>query len=148
MKFEQVIEKLKSIFGEVGDFVSWDYLPRVDNYQESIDARQVRYEFQESNKNWCHVGTKEYEEYKQLPNPYEIANRLYRESLDIKWEDVQQQLLFVDWDYFYTVKYFPDYDIYIKIEGYYDKLEGMEFYSWEDSCEEVFPTEKTITIYE
>lgn len=46
---------------------------------------------------------------------------------------------------FYSVKYFPLHDVYIKTEGYYYSYEGAEF---EDFGEEVRPKKKTITVYE
>lgn len=47
----------------------------------------------------------------------------------------------------YSVKYFKDHDVYIKVEGYYSSYNGTDFDGWED-CSEVKPQEKTITVYE
>lgn len=48
----------------------------------------------------------------------------------------------------YSVKHFPDHDVYIKVSGYYSSYGGPDFEDWEDACKEVRPVEKTITIYE
>jgi len=47
----------------------------------------------------------------------------------------------------FSVKYFKDHDVYIKITGFYASHVGTDFYSWDDVFE-VKPKEKTITVYE
>ena len=45
----------------------------------------------------------------------------------------------------YSVKYFPKHDVYIKVEGYYSSYHGTDF---EDGWgHEVRPAQKTITVY-
>ena len=51
-------------------------------------------------------------------------------------------------DIWYSVKYFKDHDIYIKVSGYYSSYNGTEFYDNWNCCKEVKPKEKLITIYE
>ncbi len=46
----------------------------------------------------------------------------------------------------YSVKYFKDHDVYIKIEGYYTSYHGTDFDG--GYGDEVKPQEKTITVYE
>ena len=46
----------------------------------------------------------------------------------------------------YSVKYFPKHDIYIKTIGYYQSYSGVEFY--EGYGKIVKPKKKTITVYE
>ena len=48
----------------------------------------------------------------------------------------------------YSVKHFIEHDLYIKVSGWYSSYHGTDFNGWEDSCEEVKPQEKTITVYE
>ncbi len=49
----------------------------------------------------------------------------------------------------YSIKYFPDHDVYIKVAGYYTSYEGTDFYGgFEECCSEVRPKEKTIIVYE
>lgn len=48
----------------------------------------------------------------------------------------------------YSVKYFKDHDIYIKVEGYYSSYEGTHFDGWDNSCSECRPQLKQITVYE
>lgn len=85
---------------------------------------------------------------------------------DFALEDVRKEctlgehLVFMDWqevcqyggegqgDMWYSVKYFPYHDVYIRVDGYYSSYEGVDFEDWADSCKEVKPKEKTITVYE
>lgn len=46
----------------------------------------------------------------------------------------------------YSVKYFKDHDVYIRIDGFYASYDGTSFYDGY-GCE-VRPTQKTITVYE
>ncbi len=48
----------------------------------------------------------------------------------------------------YSVKHFPQHDVYIKISGYYSSYEGTDFSDEWGCCEEVRPVSKTITVYE
>jgi hypothetical protein len=48
----------------------------------------------------------------------------------------------------YSVKYFPDHDVYIRIDGFYSSYHGATFDNGWDECYEVRPKEKTITVYE
>lgn len=50
-----------------------------------------------------------------------------------------------DW---WSVKYFPEHDIYIRIVGHYQSHHGLDIYDGWDACREVKPKEKTITVYE
>lgn len=47
----------------------------------------------------------------------------------------------------YNIRYFPDHDIYVKVQGYYQSYNGTSFDDWGDVTE-VRPVEKTITVYE
>lgn len=50
-----------------------------------------------------------------------------------------------DW---WSVKYFPDHDVYMKVEGYYTSYDGADFEGgWHSACSEVKPKEKTIVVY-
>lgn len=47
---------------------------------------------------------------------------------------------------YYTVRHFIDHNVYIKTEGYYSFYHGTD---WDfGHGEEVFPKQKTITVYE
>ncbi len=48
----------------------------------------------------------------------------------------------------YSIKYFPDHDIYVKVDGDYSSYEGTEFYNGWACCYEVRPMEKVIIAYQ
>lgn len=50
-------------------------------------------------------------------------------------------------DTWYSVKHFPDHDVYLKINGYYQSHYGTDIYGW-DQVQVVAPQVKTITVYE
>ena len=50
-----------------------------------------------------------------------------------------------DWQ---RVYHFEDHDVYIKVSGYYQSHHGTDFDEGWDSCSEVRPTSKTITVYQ
>jgi len=50
-------------------------------------------------------------------------------------------------DEWYSIAYFPEYDVYIKTTGFYNEYNAIEFKGWE-SCKEVRPKEIITTIYE
>ena len=50
-------------------------------------------------------------------------------------------------DTWYSVKYFKDHDVYIRVDGWYQSHMGTEFNGWK-SCSEVRPKQKTITVFE
>lgn len=47
----------------------------------------------------------------------------------------------------FSIKYFPKHDIYIKVSGYYQSYSGITFDGWSD-VSQVKPVEKTVTVYE
>lgn len=47
----------------------------------------------------------------------------------------------------YSIKHFPDHDVYLKVTGYHQSHYGTDIDGW-DSVKEVKPEEKTITVYE
>lgn len=47
----------------------------------------------------------------------------------------------------YSVKYFVDHDVYIRVDGFYSSYNGTDFEGWGE-CKEVRPQTKQITVYE
>lgn len=64
-----------------------------------------------------------------------------------KFEEVEQHGGEGEGSEWYSVKYFPDHDIYIRVDGYYTSYHGTDFDGW-DSPYQVKPQQKTITVYE
>lgn len=50
-----------------------------------------------------------------------------------------------DYDTMVTVQHFKDHNVYISLSGYYSSQEGT---TWDGDFKQVFPKQKTITVYE
>jgi|SRR6188508_2008856 len=48
----------------------------------------------------------------------------------------------------YNVRYFPQHNVYIKVDGFYTSYSGTDFDDGWECCSEVKPQIKTITVYE
>lgn len=46
----------------------------------------------------------------------------------------------------YSIKFFPDHDIYLKVSGWYSSYNGTDFDGWE-SVKQVTPAKETVTVY-
>lgn len=95
------------------------------------------------------------------PLSFEQLSILYNKNLE-KFDESEREILkkFVDlhWNYekvehvggeskgsvYYTVYYFPTANMYIRFDGHYQSYHGADYYS----CKQVFPEQKTITVYE
>lgn len=148
LTFKQIIKKLKNIFDKVEDFAYEKQPYDFENYPEALKAQKVREDFRNKYyKNYIWEEDKQ-EEYNTLPNEYDIIKKLWQEKNGLNWEEVEQYGGEGKGDTWYSVKYFPDHDIYIRINGWYQSYNGTEFYDGWDSCTEVRPQLKTITIFE
>lgn len=151
MIYTEIIEKLKTIFEEVGEFAHEDQQYDFENYPEALEAQRIRKEFNDLHrKDYTYWDSEENMEiYGNLPDEYKIINRLYRQSIGLLWEEVDYNSFLTDREDWYSVKYFPEHNVYIKVLGYEcPHREEVIFEEGWDCCEEVKPVQKTITIYE
>ena len=148
LTFEQIIEKLETIFDSVETF-AYEFQPYdFENYPEALEAQKIRNEFRSkyfTNKGW---GEGKQEEYDKLPDEYKIISKLWKEKHGLIWEEVDQYGGEGQGDTWYSIKYFPEHDVYIRVNGWYQSYNGTEFYNGWECCEEVKPKQKTITVYE
>ena len=101
--------------------------------QQTEEAKK----YQELNRTWL---TKSSE-------VYQLKKTEYFDFLDLgEIKEVEQHGGEGEGTLWYSVKYFPDHDVYIKTTGTYSSYEGTEFY--DGYGEEVKPITKTITVYE
>lgn len=63
-------------------------------------------------------------------------------------EEIAQQGGEGEGDVWYSVKYFKDHNIYIRVDGYYQSYNGTEFYDGWNCCSQVTPQERTVVFYE
>lgn len=78
---------------------------------------------------------------------YEDVTQDNREKIG-KWNEVEQHGGEGEGEDWYSVKYFPEHDIYIKVSGFYQSYSGTDFGDFDDACKEVKPIERKVTFYE
>lgn len=152
MTYQEVLEKLKTAFDSVADFAFEDIPYDNNNLSEkAIQAEKDGKEWMKNNPT-PKYGTEEYkiwnEEYKKLPSKYDIAIQEWREQVGLNWKEVEQYGGEGQGDNWYSVKYFPDHDVYIRVDGFYQSDYGTDFYEGWGCCSEVKKIQKTITVYE
>lgn len=152
MTYQEILEKLKTAFGSVEDF-AFEEIP-YDSNNLSEKAIQAEKEIEEWKKNnpTPKYGTEEYkiwsEEYKKLPSKWDVSRQEWKEKHNLNWEEVEQYGGEGKGEEWYSVKYFPDYDVYIRVDGFYQSYSGTDFYEGWGCCSEVKKIQKTITVYE
>lgn len=149
MDYKEIVEKLKEIYPVVRDFAYEEQPYDFENYPEALEAQRVRKEFRTLHilkGNWD--SKESLEIYSKLPDEYEIIRRLSRQKNNLNWVEVDQYGGEGQGDSWWSVKYFPEHNVYIKVDGWYQSYNGTEFCDGWDCCSEVFPVEKTITVYE
>lgn len=148
LTFEEIIERLKEAYNSVDDFAFGEScLVNVDDYPEAVKALEKRHKFREENyidRKWTEGS---YDIFITMTDGYKIAKDLFLNNLNINHTEVDQYGGEGCGDTWYSVKYFPDSDIYIRVDGWYQSYNGTEFNGWDD-CKEVKPIEKVVTFYQ
>lgn len=120
---EEILKKIEEFGVSEHDFAYDD----ADFYEDEYEVRE--------GGEWITLSPEEMEErYEQL-----------KEELG-GWEQVEQQGGEGQGDEWFSVKYFPAHDVYIRTDGWYTSYHGTDFengYGYE-----VRPKEKVITVYE
>ena len=150
MKYPEIIEKLKEIFPNGVEDFAYEEIPFPSEYSEEALAAQADkdkfYKTIESKTNtteWASL----YKQYLDMPSKYYVAKKEWKEANQLSWEEVDQYGGEGQGDDWWSVKYFPEHDVYIKVSGFYASYDGTSFNGWDD-CSEVRPIQKTITVYE
>ncbi len=149
MNYEEILEKLKEIYPDGVSAFAYEEQPYdFENYPEALEAQRVRKEFRElhHHRDWDSPENREI--YAKLPNEYEIIKKLSRKKVGLNWKEVEQYGGEGQGDTWYSVKYFKDHDVYIKVTGYYQSYNGTEFYDGWGCCSQVKPVDKVVTFYE
>lgn len=147
-KFKEVIEKLKASNISISNFAFEDWNGNIEDFPEAVEARKIKEDYIKSKNGG--FNEQEHIEYKNLPNEYIVATQTYCKKNNIpNWKEVEQYGGEGQGDIWYSVKYFPDLDLYIRVDGWYQSYSGTEFSEdWYETCREVRPQEKVITVYE
>lgn len=151
-KFTEIIEKLKATGISVEDF-AYEYIPHLDVFSDAaLEAQRLLDEWLKNNPNpgYGEEGHKEWiEKYDKLPSKYTISVQEWKKDNNLpEWKEIEQyggEDMGSTW---YSIKYFPELDLYIKVSGWYQSYHGTDFSDWDSACKEVRPQQKTITVYE
>lgn len=88
-----------------------------------------------------------FKQYQEMPSDYVVKQQYILKQLGLgEVEEVIQVGGESQGTTWYSVKYFKDHDVYIRIDGYYTSYNGADFY--EGYGREVVPTEKTVVVFE
>lgn len=149
MTGKEIIERLKELNIEVDQF-AYDELPYfITNYPSAQEAIEIRNKFaKEHYKDYKWDSEENRVLYQQLPNPHSIAKELYHKEIGLIWKEVDQYGGEGKGDTWYSIKYFKDHDVYLRVDGWYSSYYGTDFADWDDAVKEVRPQEKTIIVYE
>jgi len=152
MNYKKILEVLKESEISISNF-AYENVPSKTPYSsEALEAERIKDQWVVDNPNPGY-GTDKYQEwlenFSKFPSKYNIAQREWLAEHNIPtWKEVEQVGGEGQGDTWYSVKYFPDHDVYINVSGYYSSYNGTDFNDWDDACSEVKPIEKTITVYE
>lgn len=107
-----------------------------DFYVENLQG--LTYNQQKESPHW--------ETYQNMPSKYGVTDLYVLNELGLgKVEDIYQRGGEGEGERWYQVWYFKDHDVYLRIDGHYTSDHGTEFY--DGYGYQVFPREKTITVY-
>lgn len=144
----QIIEILKEKIEEVSSF-AYDEIPyTIIEEDEKIQTIKDLWLVENPNPGYNHPTYQEwFNKYQNIPSKYDSAKKRWMQENNIVWEEVEQYGGEGQGDTWYSVKYFPDHNIYLKVDGWYQSYSGTEFNGW-DCVKEVKPIQKTVTVYE
>ena len=130
---EQIIEKLSKSSLDVYDF-AFESIPFLPEDSQAYNELKKTLD-------WDAI------EIKELVEKANVKAATFFKELVGAWSEIAQQGGEGEGENWYSVKYFPDHDVYLKVSGHYYSYDGTHFDGWE-SVKEVKPQEKTITVYE
>lgn len=150
MNSSELIKLLSKHFTVEG-FAYEDLKIRGEFSQAALDAEAASEKWKKENPNPGY-NSSAYKDWVQMvnqfPSKYAIREQEYLREHEIpEWKEVSQYGGEGQGDTWYSVKYFPSSNIYLKVDGFYSSYEGAEFEDWEKSVKEVFPKQVTITEY-
>lgn len=88
-----------------------------------------------------------FKQYQEMAGEYEVKKQYVLNQLGLgEVEEVAQYGGEDQGTTWYSVKYFKDHDVYIRIDGHYTSYNGADFY--DGYGREVVPTEKTVVVFE
>lgn len=152
LTYNEILDRLINSNLSIEGF-AFEEIPYKKPYSEkALEAQKTRDEWIKSNP---HPGynspelSKWQEQSNLYPSSLNVASEEWLLENNIpKFYEIDQYGGEGKGDTWYSVKYFPDHDIYIRVDGFYSSYNGTDFYNGWDCCSEVRPQKKTITVYE
>lgn len=147
--YKEIIEHLKSVYDKVDDFAFNEDTFELEKYPEAVQAEKTRDNFYNQhykNNKWDSEENRQF--YYSLPSEWVVARNLWKQEDEFYFEEIDNYGGEDCGSTWYSVKYFPKHDIYIRVDGYYSSYHGTDFDEGWNCCSEVRPIEKTITVYE
>lgn len=113
------------------------------NFQEIVDALQKHYIDYEDEEEANEKGEREYAEgFNQFAEVDEDGSLPETGS----WKEVDSHGGSDQGSDWWSVRYFADHDIYIRIHGWYSSYEGFTFEKeWSGDLKQVYPYQETVT---
>lgn len=151
----EIIEILKK-YSTVGNFCDEDFFLDIpedfkfsDELQVKIDASEKAYKaWDEAGRNWKSDNPL-YQEWQKNREPINEKFKEFAHFLGLG--EIEKVASYGGEDMgstYYSVKYFKDHDVYLRVDGWYQSHYGVDFDDWDDAVKEVKPKEKTVTVYE
>lgn len=144
MTFQEILENLKASGATVSDFAFNEFLLTDDFIlPEPLETQRKKY-----NEYWSQ--SRDYRNSHPVPEyNQKAAEQEYLKAHNIpEWEEIDQYGGEGQGDTWWSIKYFPKHNVYIKVSGWYQSYNGTDFGDWNEACTQVFPQEKIITVYE
>jgi hypothetical protein len=122
-----------------------DLVEQHKTLQNELKAHPMYQNYREQSKDVSYIAIQE--KIRKLPSYYQLGKNEILDFLGLgEMKEVSHYGGEGEGETWYSVKYFKDHDVYIRIDGYYQSYDGTTFD--EGYGVEVRPKEKTITVYE
>lgn len=155
MNYNEILEFLENNGTSVDEFayetvisIPEDFVASTRVQELRVAKQKARQELDDSESGWSSENPL-YKAWSDIPDVDAEIQKEYLESVGIgeiiQIEQYGGEDMGSTW---YSIKYFPQHDIHIKVSGWYQSYHGTDFEDWSDACSEVKPVTKTVTVFE
>lgn len=155
MTGKEIIEKLKTLDDSVSNFAYhelYDMIPKDFEFnQEEVEkvSQNNKDAYEVYKASGAKYNSEEYKKYAAVTNEYKYKEKIFFESIGLgeiqEVEQVGGEDMGSTW---YSIKYFPLHDVYLRVDGYYQSYSGTDFEDWDSAVSIVKPTLKQIIVFE
>ena len=160
MKYNQIIKILQENFS-TNDFAYGELTPN-DEFKCSEEVERLKEEWNaayEAYRNHPGYNSSCLQDetynvllsaFRNVKSPDALATAEFLNHLGLgEIKEVEQKGGEGEGDEWYSIKYFPKHQLWIKIDGWYTSHHGTDFdESFDSCCKEVIPVEKTVIVYD